>query len=116
MRKFFKAFDYAWSGILYGVKAERNLKFHLVAAIVVILAGLYTGLSMIEWSIVVLLIGGMLALEMMNAAIERVVDLVTLENHPLAKHAKDLAAGAVLVYAISSVVIGLIIFVPKWFN
>lgn len=71
---------------------------------------------MIEWSIVVLLIGGMLALEMMNAAIERVVDLVTLENHPLAKHAKDLAAGAVLVYAISSVVIGLIIFVPKWFN
>lgn len=116
MRKFFKAFDYAWSGILYGVKAERNLKFHLVAAIVVILAGLYTGLSMIEWSIIVLLIGGMLALEMMNAAIERVVDLVTLENHPLAKHAKDLAAGAVLVYAISSVVIGLIIFVPKWFN
>jgi len=116
MRKFFKAFDYAWSGILYGVKAERNLKFHLLAAIVVLFAGLYTGLSVIEWSIVVLLIGGMLALEMMNAAIERVVDLVTLENHPLAKHAKDLAAGAVLVYAISSVVIGLIIFVPKWFN
>lgn len=116
MRKFFKSFDYAWSGILYGVQAERNLKFHLLAAIVVILAGLLTGLSVIEWSIVVLLIGGMLALEMMNAAIERVVDLVTLENHPLAKHAKDLAAGAVLVYAISSVVIGLIIFVPKWFN
>lgn len=116
MRKFFKAFDYAWSGILFGVKAERNLKFHLAAAIVVLLAGLFTGLSVIEWSIIVLLIGGMLALEMMNAAIECVVDLVTLENHPLAKHAKDLAAGAVLVYAISSVVIGLIIFVPKWFN
>ncbi len=116
MRKFFKAFDYAWSGILHGVKAERNLKFHLLAAIVVIFAGLFTGVSLIEWSIVVLLIGGMLALEMMNAAIERVVDLVTFENHPLAKHAKDLAAGAVLVYAISSVVIGLIIFVPKWFN
>ena len=116
MRKFFKAFDFAWSGILYGVKAERNLKFHLIAAIVVLLAGLSTGLSVIEWSIIVLLIGGMLALEMMNAAIERVVDLVTLENHPLAKHAKDLAAGAVLVYAISSVVIGFIIFVPKWFN
>ena len=116
MRKFFKAFDYAWNGILYGVKAERNLKFHLVAAIVVILVGFFTGLSVIEWSIVVLLISGMLAFEMMNAAIERVVDLVTLENHPLAKRAKDLAAGAVLVYAISSVVIGLIIFVPKWFN
>lgn len=116
MRKFFKSFDYAWSGILYGVKAERNLKFHLAAAITVLLAGLWTGLSVIEWSIVVLLIGGMLAFEMMNAAIERVVDLVTLENHPLAKRAKDLAAGAVLVYAISSAVIGLIIFVPKWFS
>lgn len=116
MRKFFKAFDYAWNGILYGVKVERNLKFHLVAAIVVILVGFFTGLSVIEWSIVVLLIGGMLAFEMMNAAIERVVDLVTMESHPLAKHAKDLAAGAVLVYAISSVVIGFIIFLPKWFN
>lgn len=116
MRKFFKAFDYAWSGILYGVKAERNLKFHLVAAVTVSVAGLFTRLSVKEWCIVLLLIGGMLALEMMNAAIERVVDLITLEINPLAKQAKDLAAGAVLVYAIISVVIGFIIFVPKWFN
>ncbi|WP_342505223.1 diacylglycerol kinase family protein [Sporosarcina sp. FSL K6-2383] len=116
MRKFFKAFDYASSGILYGIKAERNLKFHLVAAAVVSVAGLFTRLSAMEWCIVLLLVGGMLALEMMNAAIERVVDLITLEIHPLAKQAKDLAAGAVLVYAIISVIIGLIIFVPKWFN
>lgn len=116
MRKFFKAFDYAWSGVLYGVTEERNVKFHLMAAVVVTLAGLFTGLSTIEWCIVLLLIGGMLALELMNAAIERVVDLITMEHHPLAKHAKDLAAGAVLVYAIVSVGIGLLLFVPKWFN
>ncbi|WP_318615065.1 diacylglycerol kinase family protein [Sporosarcina sp. YIM B06819] len=116
MRKFFKAFNYAWSGILYGVKAERNVKFHLLATVVVMLAGLITGLSVLEWCIVLLLIGGMLALEMMNAAIERVVDLVTTESHPLAKYAKDLAAGAVLIYAMISAVIGWLIFVPKWFN
>ena len=116
MHKFFKAFDYAWSGILYGIKAERNLKFHLFAATVVVFTGLITGLSVMEWCIVLLLIGGMLALEMMNAAIERVVDLITMESHPLAKHAKDLAAGAVLIYAIISAVIGWLIFVPKWFH
>ncbi|MEK5038881.1 diacylglycerol kinase family protein [Sporosarcina sp. FSL K6-3457] len=116
MRKFFKAFDYAWSGILYGIKAERNLKFHLLATVIVLVAGLFTGLSVMEWCIVLLLIGGMLALEMMNAAIERVVDLVTMESRPLAKHAKDLAAGAVLIYAIISAVIGWLIFIPKWFQ
>jgi undecaprenol kinase len=116
MRKFFKAFVYAWSGILFGIKAERNLKFHLLAAVVVFLAGLFTGLSVLEWCIVLILIGGMLSLEMMNAAIERVVDLITTESHPLAKHAKDLAAGAVLIYAIISAIIGWMIFIPKWLN
>ena len=116
MRKFFKAFDYAWSGISHGIAAERNVKFHLFAMIVVIVAGFLTGLSALEWCIVLLLIGGMLSLEMMNAAIERVVDLITMDKHPLAKHAKDLAAGAVLIYAIISAVIGLILFIPKWFH
>ncbi|MFJ7933623.1 diacylglycerol kinase family protein [Sporosarcina sp. NPDC096371] len=116
MRKFFKAFHYAWSGIVYGIKAERNVKFHLFATVVVILAGLFTGLSSIEWAIVLLLIGGMLSLELINAAIERTVDLCTMERHPLAKQAKDLAAGGVLIYAVISVVIGWMIFIPKWFN
>ena len=70
------------------------------AAIIVVVAGVLTGLSMVEWFIVIILIGGMLALEMLNSAIERVVDLHTTEHHPLAKQAKDLAAGAVLIYAI----------------
>ena len=111
-----QSFVYAWNGIRHGILAERNAKFHLFAAIIVILAGILTGLSKYEWFIVIILISGMLALEMMNSAVERVVDLVTDVRHPLAKQAKDLAAGAVLIYAIGSAIIGLLIFLPKWFN
>jgi undecaprenol kinase len=116
MRKFMQSFVYAWNGIRHGILAERNTKMHLLSAIIVIFAGILTGLSQYEWFIVIILIGGMLALEMMNSAVERVVDLVTDTRHPLAKQAKDLAAGAVLVFAISSAIIGFIIFLPKWFN
>lgn len=116
MRKFIQSFVYAWNGILHGIGAERNAKVHLIAAMIVIVAGFMTGLSQIEWFIVIILICGMLALELMNSAVERVVDLLTTERHPLAKQAKDLAAGAVLVFAIGSAIIGLILFIPKWFN
>ncbi|MEK3934159.1 diacylglycerol kinase family protein [Sporosarcina sp. FSL W7-1349] len=114
MRNFFKSFSYAWNGIYLGIRSERNFKFHLFAAGAVILAGIRTGLTMMEWFIVSVLIGGMLALELMNTAIEKVVDLVTEEYHQLAKQAKDLAAGAVLIYAIISAIIGLLLFGSKW--
>ncbi len=114
MKTFFKAFSYAWMGIMHGATRERNVKFHLVAAIVVIVVGGLTGLSQFEWIIITAVIALMIALELMNAAVERVVDLVTQERHPLAKQAKDLAAGAVLVFSIASAIIGLLIFLPKW--
>lgn len=116
MQSFFKAFMYAGQGIVHAFQAERNFKFHTFATVFVIIIGLITGLSIYEWLIIILLIGGMLALEAMNAAVERVVDLVTEDHHPLAKQAKDLAAGAVLLFALASVVIGLLIFIPKFFN
>ncbi|WP_186673473.1 diacylglycerol kinase family protein [Sporosarcina sp. BP05] len=116
MRKFIQSFVYAWNGICYGIGAERNAKVHVMAAIIVIITGFITGLSKSEWLIIIILICGMLALELMNSAVERVVDLLTTERHILAKQAKDLAAGAVLVYAIGSAIIGLMLFVPKWFN
>lgn len=97
------------------MKHEQNIRFHVLAAMVVVLSGLLTGLSYEEWLIVILLIGGMMALEMVNSAIERVVDLATPGLHPLAKQAKDMAAGAVLVFAAASAIIGLLIFLPKWF-
>ncbi|WJY28499.1 diacylglycerol kinase family protein [Sporosarcina trichiuri] len=116
MKKYLMAFTYAWMGIWHGVLYERNVKSHLAAAAAVLAAGLWTGLSRTEWIIIVIVIGLMIALELMNAAVERTVDLVTGEWHPLAKQAKDLAAGAVLVFAIASAVTGAIIFLPKWFD
>lgn len=114
MKTFFKAFTYAWMGIVHGAARERNVKFHIVAAIIVIAAGCWTRLSQFEWIIITAVIALMIALELMNAAVERVVDLVTQERHPLAKQAKDLAAGSVLVFSIASAIIGLLIFLPKW--
>ncbi|MFD1203876.1 MULTISPECIES: diacylglycerol kinase family protein [Sporosarcina] len=115
MHRFFKSFYYAMKGILHGFASERNLKFHLAAAVLTIVLGFLSGLSQMEWLIIIMLIGGMIALELMNTAVERAVDLVTDEFHLLAKQAKDLAAGAVLIFAIASAMIGLIIFIPKWF-
>ncbi|EIJ78915.1 undecaprenol kinase [Bacillus methanolicus PB1] len=112
----FRPFVFALEGIVSSIKKEKNLKIHLVIAAGVIIAGITFSLSAIEWVAVIIAIGGMLALELVNTAIERAVDLVTDEFHPLAKHAKDAAAGAVLIYAVMSAIIGLIVFVPKFLN
>lgn len=111
--KFFKSFRYAVAGIVTATK-EQNLRFHLLSAVIVLLAGIFTGLSMMEWLIIVLVMALVIGTEMVNTAIERVVDLASPEIHPLAKEAKDIAAGAVLVFAVISVIIGLLIFLPKW--
>lgn len=116
MQKFFKGFTYAFEGIFLAMKNDRNFKVHLLAVGVVTIAALLTGMSKNEWLIILILFGGMLALEMMNSAVEKTVDLVTTEKHPLAKQAKDLAAGSVLVFAIISAIIGFVLFIPKWFT
>lgn len=113
--KFLQSFKFAGQGIAAAAKRERNMKFHLAAAAVVILAGTLTGVSSSEWLVIIGVIGGMIALELINTAIERVVDLASPDLHPLAKEAKDIAAGAVLVFAAASAIIGLLIFLPKWF-
>jgi undecaprenol kinase len=105
-----RSFYYAISGIVSAIKSERNVRIHLTLSVLVILLGWAFSITRIEWLIVILVIGGMLCSELMNSAIERVVDLVTEDYHPLAKQAKDIAAGAVLLFAITSVVVGIIIF------
>jgi undecaprenol kinase len=107
------SFKFGFEGIFSGVVKERNMQIHIGSAILVVLFGLGFSISPFEWIAVLLAIGGMLALELMNTAVERTVDLYTCELHPLAKQAKDSAAGAVLIFAIISVIIGLIIFIPK---
>lgn len=92
---------------------EPNFRFHMAAAVVAIGMGMWLSLAKMEWVVVLFLVFGMFVLEIINTAIEKTVDLVTEEYHPLAKQAKDLAAGAVLLYAVLSVIVGLILFVPK---
>ena len=110
---FYKSLGYAISGIIQCIQKERNIKIHLVFMFLVIICGFLFQLSITEWLVCILLFGLVIYLELVNTAIESVVDLCTQEYHPLAKIAKDTAAGAVLISAIASVVIGLIIFVPK---
>ena len=107
------SFKFGFEGILSGAVKERNIQIHIGLSILVVLFGLGFSISRFEWIAVLFAIGGMLALELLNTAVERTVDLFTSEFHPLAKQAKDSAAGAVLIFAIISVIIGLIIFVPK---
>lgn len=116
MRNFFKSFGFAFEGIIHAFKKERNFKIHVLAATIVILSGILTKLSIHEWCVIFMLIGGMLALEILNTAVERIIDLTTSERLPLAKQAKDLAAGAVLIYAIVSAIIAFLIFMPKWLS
>ena len=99
----FKSFGYAFEGIWTGISKERNMKIHCLAIL---------GLTPVEWCICLLLFGMVVSLELVNTAVEAVVDLVTEERKPLAKIAKDTAAGAVLFTAIMAVIIGCIIFVP----
>lgn len=113
---FYKSLSYAISGIIQCVKKERNIKIHFFVMILVIISGFLFQISITEWLICILLFALIISLELVNTAIEAVVDLCTQEIHPLAKIAKDTAAGAVLISAVASVVIGLIIFVPKVFN
>ena len=110
MKYFFKSFVYAINGIWSGVTDQLNLKVQLLVALVVISAGFYYDITPVEWCVILLCIGLVLGLEMMNSAIESLVDLVTLERNPLAGKIKDIAAGAVLLVSLISVVIGVIVF------
>jgi undecaprenol kinase len=112
--KLIKSFGYAFSGLMYAAKNERNVQIHFCAAIVVLVCGLYFRITNVEWLILLLTIGGVISLEMMNTAVEKAVDLATEDFHPLAKLAKDIAAGAVLVLSIVAVIIGGIIFAPHF--
>jgi undecaprenol kinase len=107
-----RSFSFAIFGIRTAIKHERNLRIHLTLSLIVFIFGFLFSISRVEWILILLTIGGMISLEIINSAIERVVDLVTADFHPLAKQAKDLAAGAVFSFAIISVVIGIIIFGP----
>lgn len=113
MKKFILSFKYAIEGIITAINKERNMKIHISIMILVIIMGIVLKISKIEWIICTILFGLVISLELVNTAIENTIDLITQEKDPKAKIAKDTAAGAVLVSAISAAIIGLIIFIPK---
>ncbi len=113
IKKFINCFNYPIKGLKYAYRNEQNLAIDVGIAILVLVAGFIFKLDTTEWVVVVFTIGAVLSLELVNTAIEAVVDLVTEEYHPLAKVAKDTSAAAVFVIAIVAVIVGLIIFLPK---
>ncbi len=108
-----KTLSYGFNGILYTLKHERNMVIHFLVMILVIIAGIVFKITFVEWGVCFVLFALVLSLELMNTALENVVDLVTEEKKAKAKVAKDAAAGAVLVAAIFAVIIGISIFLPR---
>jgi diacylglycerol kinase (ATP) len=113
IHKRYNSFRYAIKGIGAAFRSEQNMQLHVLAAVLVVLAGLFFDISRSEWGLIALAIGLVSSAEIMNTAVETVVNLVSPEQHPLAGKAKDLAAGAVLVAAITALLIGLLVFGPK---
>ena len=108
-KKQIRSFGYAWKGLRQCIGKEQNLSFHLITTIILF------DITRTEWMIIILCIGMVVAAELFNTAIERLVDLVSPERHPIAGQVKDIAAGAVLVCAVAAAIIGGIIFIPYLF-
>ena len=112
-RKFLRSASFALSGLRHLFTTQRNARIQLGAACIAVAVAAWLRISRMEWAVLVLSIAAVLILEGLNTAIEAVVDIASPEEHRLAKIAKDVSAGTVLIAAIASIVIGAIIFLPR---
>lgn len=110
VRKMFRSFGYAAEGVFALFKYENNARFHLLAALTVLIAGGVLGLTYLEWIIIGIVIGGVWAAEAFNTAIEKLCDVVSPDIHPQIKAIKDLAAAGVLIMACTAAFTGIIVF------
>jgi diacylglycerol kinase len=110
---FLASFRYATAGLFVFFATTRNARVQVCAGLTAIALAALLRISRVEWALLLLTIAAVLALEAVNSAIEAAVDLVTPEYHPLAKRAKDLAAGAVWLMALASIAIGGLLFLPR---
>lgn len=108
-----KSFSYAFNGLKILIKEEHNARIHLFVAIVVVMAGFVFKISVNEWFAVLFAIGFVMAIELINTAIENISNIISPEKDDRIKKIKDLSAAAVLISALTALVIGLIIFIPK---
>jgi diacylglycerol kinase (ATP) len=112
-RSLLDAFRYAFAGLFYLIKTERNAQIHCAIAAIAVALGFWFQIERAEWLALVLIIALVITAEGFNTAIEAAVDLASPGYHPLAKVAKDVAAGSVLLTAMMSLVVGAIIFLPR---
>ncbi len=112
VRRFVKSFHYAAQGIHFAFRRDQNLRFHFFMAVVVIAASLVLSVNPFEMGILGVMILLVMVTEMINSAIEQMVDLITKEHRQEAKIAKDVASGMVLLTALGSIIVGVLIFTP----
>src|SRR5271169_1930116 len=105
--RFIAGFGHAFRGLWYALRTQRNMRVHVIIALVVTIASILLHLSAIEFALIFIAITGVFIAEMFNTVMELCIDLASPQYHPLAKIAKDVAAGAVLANAILSIIIGL---------
>lgn len=110
--KFIASFGYAFRGLWHALRTQRNMRVHLALAILVTIAGILLRISAVEFAMLYVAIAGVFIAEMFNTVIEICVDLAQPAYHPLARIAKDVAAGAVLLSAMLAVVIGIFVLGP----
>ncbi len=111
--RFLRGFAFAFAGIMHLVRTQRNARVHLAAMAAVIAAGCWLGISAVEWCLVSLSCGLVLAAEAANTAIEQLADRITAEKDERVRMAKDAAAGAVLLAALAASAVGVIVFWPR---
>lgn len=119
MIRLYKSFVYALRGLIHAVRAERNLKIHLAATVLVVAAAAFFELERWEWVAALLCIGIIWAAEMLNTAVEKLADFVHPEHHEKIGRVKDIAAGGVMLMAFIAIAIAVIIFGPyvaQWFS
>ncbi|MDO4806080.1 MAG: diacylglycerol kinase family protein [Coriobacteriales bacterium] len=107
---FTRSFLFAMQGFRMAIKTERNIKVMLFGGAAAIIAGIVLRLDLVSWAIVLLCCGAVIAAELLNTAVETIVDLVSPEYHPLAGRAKDISAGAVWALCVVVAVVGLLVF------
>jgi len=104
----------AINSIFFALKTQPHLQFHILASSIAIILGILCNISQVEWMILVIVIFGVLITEMINTAFETTINLITSDYHPLAKTGKDIASGAVFLAAITAIIVGSLIFYPKF--
>ncbi|MBN2683021.1 MAG: diacylglycerol kinase family protein [Bacteroidales bacterium] len=114
MRLFLRSFENALRGIKISIITQRNVRFHFISLIIVVILAIFFEISTEKWLAIILSCGLVIGLEIINSSIEELVDYISQERNKQAGRIKDLAAGSVLIAAITAAIIGIVIFIPEF--